>query len=115
MTVQQLIDKLEKIDRNANVYVVNNYDVDPNDSQILDVNIVGDSAYLRIDYSTMLFDVNVFGMYNWKSQLLEEHRDKVSDVLRRSSTMSKDQLHDNIVSAMTIYKPNVMKYLPEFN
>lgn len=103
------------LDQNAEVLVKNNYDVDPNDSQILDVETIGNNIYLKIDNSTMLFDVNVFGMYNWKAQLLEEHRDKLSNVLKKSLMMSKEQLYDSVVSAMTIYKPDVMKYLPEFS
>ena len=114
MTVRQLIEKLKLVDQDAEICVKNNYEVDPDDSQILDVDATKDIVYLAIDNSTMLFDVNVFGMYNWKAQLLEEHRDKLANVLKKSSTMSKQQLHDNVVSAMTIYKPDVMKYLPEF-
>lgn len=114
MTVRQLVEKLKLVDQDAEIRVKNNYEVDPDDSQILDVDATKDIVYLAIDNSTMLFDVNVFGMYNWKAQLLEEHRDKLANVLKKSSSMSKEQLHDNVVSAMTIYKPDIMKYLPEF-
>ena len=113
MTVGQLVAKLNKLDQNARVCVKNNYDVDPNDSRVLDIEYDDDIALIKIDNSTMLFDINVFGMYNWKSQLLEKQRYDIAQLLKNEN-LTKQQLVDGVVDALSIKKIDPMKYLPEF-
>lgn len=113
MTVGQLVAKLNKLDQNARIFVKNNYDVDPNDSRVLDVEYDDGVALIKIDNSTMLFDINVFGMYNWKSQLLEKQRYDIAQLLK-SENLTKQQLVDGVVDALSIKKIDPMKYLPEF-
>ena len=113
MTVGQLKQKLDSIDDNIPIVVENNYDVDPSKTTIRDVFHDKNEAFIQIDSSTMLFDVNVFGMYNWKSQLLETQRDDIARLLKNES-LTKQQLVDGIVDALSIKKIDPMKYFPEF-
>lgn len=112
MKVKELVQKLAKLDQDLDIVVKNNYDVDPANSIVLKACVDDGKACICIDNSTMLLDIDVFGLYNWKSHLAEKFRDQAAQAFKSQQNLNYSEFAEQVRNAFKIEAFDPKEFMP---